>query len=139
MKRFYGAHPFTSRAVFRQKELEWESRYEIEIVNPFEDLNRDDVQALDEHRITRSQLDCHKLVQRDLIAILSCDAVIAYVNGDVSYGTIMEIFFAWTMHKPVHLIITNGDFDHPWLRECCEDIYWSFDEFEQEELYWEGN
>jgi len=137
MKRYYFAHPWPSREAVRQKELEWESRYEIEIVNPFFDLNRDDVAAIDELRITRRQLDCHTLVQRDLIAILSSDAVIAYINGDVSYGTIMEIFWAWVCHKPVYLIITNGNDDHPWLRECAEEIFLSFDEFEQEELQWQ--
>ena len=139
MKRYYFAHPYATKEIVRGKELEWESRYDIEIVNPFFDLNRDDVTALEELRITRRQLDCNTLVQKDLIAIQSCDAIIAYISGDRSIGTPMEVFFSWQLHKPVHAIVTCGEDDHPWLRRCCEEIYLSFDEFEHEELLWEGD
>ena len=134
MRRYYFAHPFGSRAIIRQKELEWESRYDIEIVNPFSDLSRNDVVALDEGRITRRQLDHHLIVNRDLVAIQSCDAMIAYIDGSPSKGTPMEIFYAWQFHKPVYLIVTDGDQDHSWLIVTCEEIYLSFDEFEEDEL-----
>lgn len=131
MDRYYLAHPFDSRIEMRQKELQWEAAYEIEIVNPFYDLNRDDVKAIDEGYTDRYFADPCQLVNRDLTAILNSNGVIAYVNGMLSYGTIMEIVWSHIFHIPVYLICTNGHHGHPWLKYHTEDIFISFEDFEE--------
>jgi nucleoside 2-deoxyribosyltransferase len=130
--KLYLAHPFDSRTEMRQWELEIENRLEIEIVNPFYDITRDDVDPIDMGRAGRyEKLNPQELVERDLEAIERSNGVIAYINGDLSYGTIMEIVYAKLMDIPVYLVCTNGHHDHPWLRHHAKEIFTSKQELEE--------
>lgn len=130
--KLYLAHPFDSRHEMRQWELHLETALDIEIVNPFYDLERRDVDEIDSGRASRyEKLNPAELVNRDINAIASCDGVIAYVNGDLSYGTIMEIVYANLTNVTVYLICTNGHHDHPWLKYHADHIFTSKDELEQ--------
>ena len=113
----YLAHPFDYRKEARHWELGFEKRTGIELVNPFYDLERTDVKEIDEDRAGRyEKLDHIKLVERDLTAIYDADFVVAFVTGDLSYGTIQEIVYSYLAGKPVFIIVTNGHEGHPWLK-----------------------
>jgi len=128
--KYYLAHPFDSRKAMRQWELETEVQYDIEIINPFYDIGRCDVEPIDDGTKARYEgLNSTELVNRDLSAIWSCGGVIAYVNGDLSYGTIMEIVYAKQFGREVHLICTNGQENHPWLLHHSDFIYTSLEDF----------
>lgn len=52
-----------------------------------------------------------QVVERDKRDILSCDTIIAKCDMP-SYGTAMEILFAWSMHKQI-VVVTNTK--SPWI------------------------
>ena len=130
MAKFYLAHPFNSRKDMRVWELHLETHKGMDIVNPFYDLDRDDIEAVDGGFRPMYKEDATLVVERDKAAIRDCDAVIALVDGSPSYGTIMEIAYAFDMGTPVHLICTNGRQDHYWLKYHSDKIYLSLQEFE---------
>jgi len=114
--KFYLAHPFETRERTRQWELEIEAKYDINFVNPFYDLNRKDVDDIDNNKKGRYDIESpQELVERDLCAI---------------YGTIMEIYQSFRAGLPVYIICTNGHENHPWLRYCAKEIFTSFEAFE---------
>ena len=129
---YYLAHPFGTRAEMRQWELAMEVRYDIEIVNPFYDLHRSDVDAIDQGHMQRYAVIASEIVDRDLEAIRKSDGVIAYIDGSRSYGTIMEIAYAVMFGVRVYIVCTNGEERHPWLRyhDCNGKPCISLNEFE---------
>jgi nucleoside 2-deoxyribosyltransferase len=131
--RYYLAHPFDARHEIREWELATEVKYDIELVNPFYDVHRADVSAIDEGRHERyERLDPANIVKRDLDAIDDADGVIAFVDGSVSYGTPMEIMYSHCVHPDSTFIVcTNGHHDHPWLRYHSTRIFTSKQELEQ--------
>ena len=128
---YYLSHPFDTKEMMRQWELRIEVEYDLEIINPFYDISRDDIRAIDQGLMGRYEgLDPEVIVHRDLNAIAQSDGVIAYIDGSVSYGTIMEIVYAYQLNKTVNLIITNGHEQHPWLVFHSGPIYTSLEAFE---------
>lgn len=123
--RFYLAHPFAARHWVREWELALESEGFYDLINPFYDLNRDDVAKIDNGERERYEgLSPEDIVFRDLEAIAESDGVLAIIDGNVSYGTIIEICCAFTglddnpaewPYKPVWILCTNGHHAHPWL------------------------
>jgi len=134
MRDYYGAHPFPSREEFRLWELETENHYDIEIVNPFYDLGREDIKAVDEGLKERYDFDPATIVLRDITAMLSCQKVLVWINGEFSIGTIIEFIIAVFLRKETHVVVTNGHQDHPWIKYFATEIYTSFDEFVDNEL-----
>lgn len=134
--KLYLAHPFDSRDRIRQWELGFESRTGIELVNPFYDAEgRTDIEKCDAGRQERyHNIDPNEIVSRDVGIIHECDGIVAIVDGSLSYGTIMEIVYAWMAHEQenIHIIVTNGHESHPWLAAHAGKIYTSFTEFEKE-------
>ena len=64
--KYYLAHPFDSRKAMRQWELETEVQYDIEIINPFYDIGRCDVEPIDDGTKARYEgLNSTELVNRD--------------------------------------------------------------------------
>ena len=130
MAKFYLAHPFSTRKEMRVWELHLETHFEVDILNPFYDLDRDDVKAIDEGTRSVYSEDAKAVVERDKAAISKCDAMIAYVDGSRSIGTFMEIGYAYDMGTPVHLICTSGEQAHYWLKYHSDRVYLSLQEFE---------
>ncbi len=129
---FYLAHPFETREKTRQWELEIEAKYNINLLNPFYDLNRKDVDDIDNNKKGRYDIESpQELVERDLCAIYGTSGVVAVIDGSISYGTIMEIYQSFRAGLPVHIICTNGHENHPWLRYCAKEIFTSFEAFEK--------
>jgi len=119
----------------RTWELHAEITYDVEIINPFYDITRKDILGIDEGREGRyEKLDPAEVVFRDLKAIKNSDGVIAYVNGDLSYGTIMEIVYAYGFKIPVYTACTNGHEKHPWLDFHSDQIFTSLIELEENVL-----
>lgn len=125
----YLAHPFDSRAHWRRWELLVERDFGVEIINPFYDEGRDDVERFDRGELTRSSLMLDRIVPQDLQHIKRGGGVIAVVDGATSYGTIMEIVYATLFGKPVYLICTNGLGDHMWLAWHATSIFTSAGDF----------
>lgn len=126
----YLSHPWKSRAYIREWELYIEKTTGINLFNPFYDEPRPEVAEIDAGTRKDYDLDYNLIVQRDLAAIKKCEGIVAIVDGGTSYGTIMEIVYAFNMGKPVYLICTNAQEKHPWLRYHCLTIFTSFKEFE---------
>lgn len=120
----YLAHPFDSRKTVRIWEQKFERDTGIDLVNPFYDIERTDVEEIDQNRAERyEKLDHIHLVERDLTAIYASDFIVAFITGDLSYGTIQEIVYAALAEKPVYLIVSNGHADHPWLKYHADKIF----------------
>ena len=133
MTRYYLAHPSDSRVEMRQWQLHMQVSFDTtEIINPFYDITRADITEIDAGNVGRyEKLNAEELVSRDLHAIEDSDGVIAYVNGDFSIGTIMEIAYASLYGLPVYIICTNGHEEHPWLKTHSEMIFTTIEECEQ--------
>jgi len=127
----YLAHPFPLRHELRVWELHLEVSLGITILNPFYDLSREDVIAIDQGSMARYAPDAQELVERDLAAIKGCSAVLAYVNGAFSIGTPQEIVYAYLWGIPVYCLVSNGHEDHPWLVYHCEKIVTSKEDMEE--------
>lgn len=69
-----------------------------------------------------------RIVKVDKAMILQCDALIAYINKP-TFGTIMEIMFAYEHNIPVYLINENKQFINDfWLFYHCKEIFTSIDD-----------
>ena len=66
----------------------------------------------------------------DLNAVYASDFVVAWVTGQRSYGTIMEICYAKMHDIPVYIICTDGHEDHPWLRYHATHMFSAPGQFE---------
>ena len=130
--RLYGAHPFNVRKWFRQWELHLEVKFDIEIINPFYDLMRDDIIAIDQGLKSSRDEDHIEVVERDLGAIADSDGIICIIDGGNSYGTPQEMVYAHLWNKTVHTIILNGMEHHYWLKYHSDYIYTTVAQFEQE-------
>lgn len=127
MIKFYLAHNFNDRFTVRKTELRIESKYHIELFNPFYDADRYDVRQLDKLGVTRKQVHermrkftikhCMELVERDLDTIRHCDGLLTIITAP-SFGTAMEIIMcAYIYRMPVYIITRNKFIRrHPWLR-----------------------
>ena len=128
MTVMYLAHPFSSRHRMREWELEMEKDGNLDIVNPFFDVVREDKDIIDEKSVTLTTLatrkdrygltdaQCATLVERDISLIENSDALVAIVDGSLSYGTIQEMVYATLCGLPIYAVISNGHIGHPWLR-----------------------
>lgn len=66
------------------------------------------------------------IVEGDKLLIMKCDCVIAYINR-ASFGTAMEIIYAWQNDIPVFVACINKDYEMDnWIRYHAEGrIYFS--------------
>ena len=122
----YLAHPFDSRHEMREWELEFEKRTGINLKNPFYDGGeRTDIERADADRGVRYEtLDPDELIPRDVGNIAGEDGMVAFVTGDLSYGTIKEMVYAKVVYrKPVLSVVTNGHENHPWLRFHSTELF----------------
>jgi len=128
----YLAHPVLSRKTVRKWELQFERKTGIELINPFIDVEREEEENL--HASEAGNYDgvkCQDIVNGDLQAIADCNFVVAFVTGQRSYGTIMEICYAYSMNKPVFIICENGHENHPWLKFHSDKIFTNTAQFKE--------
>ena len=131
--RLYLAHPFDSRQNIRGLELRLETKCpKLELVNPFYDVDRADVDAFDKGEYERyEKLDPVKIVTGDLQQIHEADGILAVVDGSLSYGTIMEIAHGFLMGKLIYIVVSNGHIKHPWLQFHGTRLFESWKDFEK--------
>ena len=131
--KLYLAHPFDSRKKVREWELKMEAKYAIDLINPFYDGDRTDVDKLDKGLVlNRTDEENVSLVEGDLKQIKKSQGIVAIVDGARSYGTIMEIVYGGILFgKPVFIIVTNGHINHPWLQVHGTKLFASFKDFER--------
>jgi nucleoside 2-deoxyribosyltransferase len=138
--KFYLAHNFDARHNARILEKYLEKEFDIEIVNPFYDLQREDLKYLDRERFDRKKYlkerilnmtECKELVLRDLWAIRNSHGIIAILHK-FSLGTIFEIAYARQLGKFVIIIDESGKnyCNHPWIKVYADVILNSANELE---------
>lgn len=126
----YLAHPVLARDMVREWEPTFEIATGIELVNPFYDVERELDEDLDASEAgDYTSVDAIKLVNLDLGAVYDTDFTVAFVTGDRSYGTIMEICYSHIAGKKVYIICTNGHETHPWLVYHAEKIFTTPEQF----------
>lgn len=142
-KKIYLCHPFDSRFLMRKWELVIEAEGKIEIINPFFDVEREDKdvlldtettlssQATRKERYGLTDEQCKNLVERDLDLINTSDGVIVIIDGNISYGTIQEMVYAYAYGKPIFAYIANGHSGHPWLRYHASKIFTDLEELKK--------
>lgn len=118
-RKLYLAHPLEKRKWIREVELKIEEDTEVELLNPFYDIGRDDIYRMDRGEIERSSSDFDyiSIVERDLEALHSCNGVIAYIEEEIfSLGTLFETWDALlTGGKPIY-VVSPDCLMHPWIR-----------------------
>jgi len=132
--KLYLGHPFADRKWIKEWQIFVEEKYNIEFVNPFYDITRTDIEKIDAglEEPESADRDYVDLVSRDLDVMEQCNGMLAFITGCPSYGTIMEIVYAYNKGTvPVYLIVTNGKENHPWLRYHATEIFTSLKSFEE--------
>ena len=127
----YMAHPFDFRGEAREWEIGIEKRLGINIINPFYDTGRQDAKDIDAGRLARYQISPKKIVEGDIDWIKRSKGIIAFITGDLSYGTIQEMVYAYLNKKPVYSIITNGHDKHPWLQYHSTKVFTKIGDLEK--------
>ena len=121
--KLYLAHPLEMRKEIRQLELEIEKITGIELINPFYDTERDDIEKIDSGQATRqsASLNPGNIVGKDLGQITIADGVVAYLTKEThQIGTICEIWYcSQQAHKPIY-IVSSDCLMHPWIRFMIE-------------------
>lgn len=126
----YLAHPFDSRHKIRAWELSFEFRTGIELINPFYDTDRKDIEKIDRGEASKFDFDPFTIVTGDLELVYNADGLVAIVEGQKQIGTIMEIVYANYYKKPVYLVVTNGQERSPWLIYHATRIFTTLGDFE---------
>lgn len=126
----YLAHPVLARDMVR----EWEDTFEIatgiELINPFHDVERELDEDLDASEAgDYTSVDADALVALDLGAVKDADFTVAFVTGQRSYGTLMEIVYSHLYEHPVYIICTNGHETHPWLVYHATQVFTTPEQF----------
>ena len=134
--KFYLAHSLLERKKIRRIEEQLEQELGIELINPFYDTNRMDIQKIDKGRRVpfSKKSDYKKIVEGDLKLIRGADGIIAFVGKKLSVGSMMEIFYAARIlkNKKIYLVIQNKKIRyHPWLVYCADEIFTSVNELKE--------
>lgn len=72
----------------------------------------------------RREQTANEIVKRDKGWIMDCDTVLAKCDFP-SYGTAMEIMFAWSLQKKI-IVVTNSH--SPWIRYHASHVFPTIDE-----------
>ena len=65
-----------------------------------------------------------EIVERDKRDIVSCDTILAKCDHP-SWGTAMEIMFAWSLHKQIIVVTSSMS---PWIRYHADYVFPTLDE-----------
>ena len=135
--KIYLAHPFNSRKEIRNWQLDLSPKLKnIEFINPFyysesvEQYQEGD-ENNKEYYDKLSNSFSTELVENDIKLIQEADAFVAVVDGQLSYGTIQEIVYAYINKKPVYIICTNEQEGHPWLKYHATKMFKNYNDFEK--------
>ena len=122
--KLYLAHPFLDRYSIRLWEDNFEHKTGIDLVNPFYDVNREDIDLIDAGKKTRFDVDPEEIVMRDLDAMFNCDGILAVITAKQSIGTIMEIAYAYNnLDGPIYIVCPPDLENHPWIQHHATAIF----------------
>lgn len=136
----YLAHCWDDREWVQKWELATEVKFDIELINPFSDIDRPKDNSANRRERTYNIESPNALVCRDLNAIHKARGFLGILKSPNALGTPMEISYAWRHHLkqdtvnidyPVELIVLNGEEKHPWLIFHSTAIFTSFEEYEE--------
>ena len=133
-KKFYLAHPFESREYVLKWQEKLLEKVAIEIINPLhsEDLYENyNKMNKSEKYLRKLKEPAREIVRRDKRLMRKADGLIGIVNEVESHGTTMKIEHAWDLRKPVYLIITNDDHEHPWFYHSSDECFTTFEKFDR--------
>lgn len=130
--KYYLAHPFLIKDKIRKWQLKIEKENNITFLNPF--IEGSDRKLEIENKFAKNiktKEDSKYLVDYDISCVKKTDGTLAIIDGSTSYGTIMEICYAYNEGKDVYIICTNGYHKHPWIQSHSKKIFKSFKEAEE--------
>ncbi|MBU0959639.1 MAG: hypothetical protein KKB31_06860 [Nanoarchaeota archaeon] len=137
---FYIAHPRPSKDKVRQWQLDCEIRTGVILINPFFDMwGNEEIHENATGKVTRYEADAAMIVNRDLKLLSKSDGVIILIDGNLSYGSIQEMVYAKLFKKPLFLVVTNGEENHPWFRYHADKIFTNFKDLEIELVKFSNN
>ena len=132
--KIYLAHPFEIRHEIR----EWQEKTKIEgveWVNPFYDLEEDDIKEIDRLDITRKQIgdgeyvaNPESIVPKDIEGLRNCDAIMCLWTEDHSIGVPMETVYAWHLGLKVYSVCLENEY-HPWVQFHSDMTFLTLDFF----------
>ena len=126
--KVYLAHPIAHRVGIRERELDFEKDTGIDLYNPFYDCKRPEIHRIDKGEIGPFDVGTD-IVDRDLDALITCDALLYVPGGVASTGASMEIVYAFLNSIPVYIIDAGDLARHPWLRYHADRIFSSWEGF----------
>ncbi len=127
----YLAHPLVSRHAVRKWEQGIEKRTSIQLLNPFYDVYRPDIEDLDAGVPNPRIKPPEEVVPDDLALIERTEGLVAIIDGSSSIGTYQEMVYAYLWNKPIYSIVTSGKEDHSWLVYHSTKIFTSKEAFEE--------
>lgn len=132
--KLYLAHSLRTRKNVRKIELEIEKEFNIELLNPFYDVNRPEIKKMDKGKQTRFEFSlkkCKEIRKKDLDLIISCDGLLCIViKSHKMIGSFKEMCFAYENNKPVYLIsFEKYARNHLWNRAESEKRFKTIKEF----------
>jgi len=103
----------------RKWELYLEEKTGVQLINPFYDVERQEIQRLNEglHMVYDKHIS-RVIVESDLSSIEQCDAMLVILPTH-SIGCAMELYHAKTIGMPV-AVYTN--MNHPWIIALADVI-----------------
>ena len=113
----------------RAWELGFETRTGIHLMNPFfEGIERTEIQKLKEGKITYEQHilrnDYRQFVEDDLKHIVESDGIVAIINDTVpQIGTLIEIDWAYMLHKPIYIIADGFRGQNHWFFRYMSKVF----------------
>lgn len=114
--KLYAAHGFKNH---RHKLSLWEyieTEVRCEIVNPFYADDRESAIEITKGTMTNADLNPSEVVNGDKQLILGCDGLLAILDENAAYGTIIELAFAFESGISTFVLAPLEHKDHPWLR-----------------------
>lgn len=135
--KLYLAHSLEVRKTIRKLELQLEKKFNIELVNPFYDVDRPEIKRMDkgkQNRLDFTLKKCIKIREKDLDLIINCDGLLCIVfKSNKMIGSFKEMCFAYENNKPVYLIsFEKYARNHLWNRaETLDKTFKSIKEFKK--------
>jgi len=134
--KIYLAHAFDAR----EKVKQWQESLDLpqhQFINPFYDIERDDIEKIDRLSISREDIetgkwivDPDKIVGRDIAALNTCDTIMVLLDNNKTIGTHMEMVYAHLDDLNVHAVCEASEF-HPWVQYHSTATFVSLEEYKQ--------
>jgi len=128
---FYLAHPFDSRGYVRKWELEFEKKFDINLINPFYDTDQSEImKEMDSGEREKHDFSM-KYVEKDIGLILKSDGLVGIIDRNKTIGTIMEIVYSYMFGKLTYLIAKGEEINHPFLKYHANRLFSDTETFER--------